>query len=68
MHRNEGGFRQSVPITNIELSVELVEVNVCDIGTITLWCRQAQVIFTQVVVPHAAFVSVLKIQSSLPHL
>ena len=57
--RSEGGFRQSDPLDNIELRVDLPpSMSVCDIGTLTVWCRQASVIFSTLPIPAAAFVSV----------
>ena len=56
--RSEGGFRQSEVVRNAELTLDLQGIgNVCDIGTLTLWCRQASIIFTQLVVSRSAFVS-----------
>ena len=56
--RSEGGFRESVPLNNVVLRVDLpAGMNVCDIGTLTVWCRQVGVIFSVLPIPDATFVS-----------
>ncbi len=61
--RSEGGFRPSVPLNNIELQVELPPgMSVCDIGTLTVWCREVGVIFSVLPIPDATFVRAFLIQ------
>ena len=41
-----------------DLTVELPQgTTVCDIGTLTLWCRMARVIFSELPISRSLFVS-----------
>lgn len=44
-------------VQNENVTIELNGMDVCSIGTITLWCMTASVIFSQVAVPPSSFVS-----------
>ena len=44
--------------TNEDFTVTLpTGTNVCDIGTLTIWCRRFQAIFTRIAIPRNIFVS-----------
>ena len=45
--------------TNEGIVVTLPQgMNACDIGNLTVWCRQASVLFGQIEVPRSTFVSI----------
>ena len=48
--------------TNEDIIVPLPEgISACDIGNLTIWCRQANVIFGKIPIPTTTFVSVILI-------
>jgi len=56
--RSDGSFQRR-RYTNEDFSVTLpVGTDVCDIGTLTVWCRPFQAIFTRIVIPRTIFVSI----------
>ena len=55
--RPDGRF-QGRRFTNEDFTVTLpTGTNVCDIGTLTIWCRRFQAIFTRIAIPRNIFVS-----------
>ena len=45
------------PYINEKFMVTLPEgTSTCDIGTLTVWCRQATVLFSRIAIPRSAFV------------
>lgn len=53
----EGGFRQSQVVSGESIVITLNGITICDIGTITLWCRTAEQIFSQISVLSSSYVS-----------
>jgi len=57
--RSDGSFQRR-RYTNVDFSVTLpAGTDVCDIGTLTVWCRPFEAIFTRIVIPRTIFVSIL---------
>jgi len=53
----QGQFRNS-PYNNIDFAVTLPQgMDVCDIGTLTVWCQPFDAIFGEVEIPRSTFVS-----------
>ena len=56
--RSDGSFQRR-RYSNEDFTVTLpVGTDVCDIGTLTIWCRPFRAIFTRIVIPRNIFVSV----------
>ena len=56
--RYPGALRQGRRYNNEDITVTLPDgVDVCDVGTITIWCQPFTAIFSQLEVPRNVFVS-----------
>ena len=58
LRSEEGRFVVGRRHTNTELTVNLpAGTTVCDIGTLTIWCRLARSFFTTIIIPPSTVVS-----------
>ena len=56
---SRGAFKRGTQIADQDLTVDLpAGMDVCDIGTFTVWCETARVFFSTLVVSRDVFVSV----------
>ena len=59
LSRSDGSFQRR-RYSNEDFTVTLPEgTDLCDIGTLTIWCRPFQAIFTRIEIPRDIFVSIL---------
>ena len=55
--RSDGSFKRS-RYTDVDITVTMPEgTDVCDIGTLTVWCQPFEAIFTRIEIPRSIFVS-----------
>ena len=54
--RSDGRFKSN-RLENVDITVTLPEgTDVCDIGTLTIWCESMRAIFTRIEIPRNIFV------------